>query len=114
MQLELDDVAPVSVEISRGMAVCPHAEIRKVFEQPLRQALITRHDLRVDVSKVDTIQTSMLSHLVYASRRLGKQNSKVILVGPSESLVDLLRACRLDKLIQVESKSIADEYAATL
>jgi len=114
MKIELDDVAPVSVVISRGMAVCPHAEIRKVFEEPLRQALVTHHDLRVDVSKVDTIQTSMLSHLVYASRRLDKQNNKVILVGPSESLVDLLRACRLDKLIQCESKTLAHDYVASL
>ena len=104
MNSESTVLAPVSVEFSRGMAICPHTEISKIFEQPLREALVTGHDLRVDVSKVDTVQTAILSHLVSASRRLNKQNNKVILVGPSESLVALLTICRLEKLIQVETK----------
>lgn len=110
MNAESSVLAPVTVEISRGMAFCPHPAIREVFEKPLREALVTGHDLRVDLSKVDTVQTAMLSHLVYASRRLNKRNCKVILVGPSEAMVDMVKMCRLDKLIQVETKSIADEF----
>ena len=109
MNSESAVLAPVSVEISRAMAICPHAAIREVFEKPLREALVAGHDLRVDLSKVDTVQTAILSHLVYASRRLNKRNSKVILVGPSEALIDMVKMCRLDKLIQVETKSFADD-----
>jgi hypothetical protein len=35
MSFETAVFAPVSVEINRGMAVCPHTEIRKIFEEPL-------------------------------------------------------------------------------
>jgi anti-anti-sigma factor len=68
----------------------------------------------VDVSKVDTVQTAMLSHLVYAARRLDKRNSKVILVGASESLIDMLRMCRLENVIHVEGNSASNEFAESL
>ena len=110
MNSECAVLVPGTVEISRGMAFCPHPVIREVFEIPLREALVTGRDLRVDLSKVDTVQTAMLSHLVYASRRLNKRNCKVILVGPSEAMVDMVKMCRLDKLIQVEAKPIAEEF----